>query len=81
MSDVGILPKVFGLHGLILPQVIGLQGILPQVIGLHGLILPQVIGLHWANTSTSDFLNTAASVWIILPQVMVDPRRHPSTSD
>ena len=37
------------------------------------LILPQVIGLHWDNTAASDFLNTAASDWIILPQVMGHP--------
>ena len=50
------------------------MGILLQVNGLHGLILPQVIGLHWANTAASDFLNTAASDWIILPQVMGHPK-------
>ena len=37
------------------------------------LILPQVIGLHWDNTAASDFLNTAASDWKILPQVMGHP--------
>ena len=37
------------------------------------LILPQVIGLHWDNTAASDFLNTAASDWIILPPVMGHP--------
>ena len=37
------------------------------------LILPQVMGLHWDNTAASDFLNTAASDWIILPQVMGHP--------
>ena len=39
------------------------------------LILPQVIGLHWDNTAASDFLNTAASDWKILPQVMGHPSR------
>ena len=37
------------------------------------LILPQVMGLQWDNTAASDFLNTAASDWIILPQVMGHP--------
>ena len=39
------------------------------------LILPQVMGLHWDNTAASDFLNTAASDWKILPQVMGHPYR------
>ena len=37
------------------------------------LILPQVIGLQWDNTAASDFLNTAANDWNILPQVMGYP--------
>ena len=41
------------------------------------LILPQVIGLHWDNTAANDFWNTAASDWIILPQVMGHPNVFP----